>query len=101
MADLPLEFQPHTITVNTRQGTTGAGPTYAAARDARCFIDRKIRLVRNQLGDEVVSSTTLITSTAVDWFTPGSTTDQGTVITAARFEDGDLGGWCHTEVALA
>lgn len=101
MADLPLEFQPHTVTVATLTGRTGKGDTFAAERTARCFADRKVRLVRNQHGDEVVSSTTLITTASPDWFTVGSTTNLGTVITAVRRDDGDLGGWCHTEVALA
>ena len=101
MADLPLEFQPHTITVQTRTGETGAGPTYAAAREARCMIDAKVRLVRNQLGDQVVSSTTLLTTADPAWFTPGSTTDRGTVIIASTRDDGGMGGWCHLEVALA
>jgi len=100
MASLPAFLQPHTVSVSTRLGSTGAGDVFAAPRTVQCFADQKVRMVRNQVGDQVVSSTTLYTTADLSWFTPGSTTDRGTVITAAPRDDGDLGGWEHVEVTL-
>lgn len=100
MAELPAFLQPHTATVRTRQGSTGAGELFAELRTVRCFADQKVRMVRNQVGEQVVSSTTLYTTADLSWFTPGSITDRGVVISAAPRNDGDLGGWAHVEVTL-
>lgn len=47
------------VTVQAYSGETAYGPTYAAPVITRCQIDATRRLVRSQVGDEVVSETTL------------------------------------------
>lgn len=104
MADLPAFLQPHTVTVTTRLGANSAGPVMGEPVTVACMREDKARLVRAQNGDQVVSSTTIRTSDPRDLWTLGSTVEwdwgAGTVLTVARHDDGGLGGWCHTEIAL-
>ncbi len=104
MADLPDFLQPHTVTVTTRIGVNSAGPVMSAPVTVACNREDKVRLVRAQNGDQVVSSTTIRTSDTRDLWKPGSTVTwtggSGTVLSVARHDDGGLGGWQHTEIAL-
>jgi len=48
----------HSVTVEAYEGDSAYGPRYAAPVAVRCFLDQKIRTVRGQTGEEVVSSGT-------------------------------------------
>lgn len=48
----------HTVSVEAYEGDSAYGPRYAEAVDVRCFLEQKIRTVRNKEGQEVVSSGT-------------------------------------------
>jgi len=104
MADLPASLQPHTVTVTTRLGANSTGPVMATPVTVSCMREDKVRLVRAQNGDQVVSSTTIRTSDPRELWAPGSTVEwdygAGTVLTVARHTDGGLGAWQHTEIAL-
>jgi hypothetical protein len=104
VADLPARFQPHTVTVSTRVGVTGAGEVFADPVPVKCWRDDEVRLVRDADGQQVVSSTTLYTSDPRDLWAPGSVVDvdgrDATVIAAARHDDAGMGVWQHTEIVL-
>jgi hypothetical protein len=54
------DFWIHTVSVETYQGTTGAGAkAYAAAVTVPCFLSRKLRFVRNANGEQVASQASL------------------------------------------
>lgn len=57
MGVIPGWMMPHRIIVEAYQGEAGTGPVYAAPVEVKCFRDDKRKLVRNQLGEEVVSET--------------------------------------------
>lgn len=101
---LPAYMQPHTVMVTTRTGMTGAGPQFAAAVQVHCWRDAQIRMVRNQNGIEVVSSTTIRTSDTRAVWAPGSTVTwaggSGQVISVAQIDGGPAYPWPHTEIAL-
>lgn len=105
MASLPTALQPHTVSVCTKTGVTGGGALLSDPVDVRCFVDEKVRLVRNSDGDQVVSSSTLYTSDTRSLWAPGSTVTvfgrPTKVIAVSRRDDGGSGAWQHTEVALA
>ncbi len=51
--------EPHTITVEPYEGSSGRGDIYGAPVQVTCFVDQKRRLVRAANGSQVVSSSTV------------------------------------------
>ncbi len=61
------------VAVETYSGDSAYGPIYAASTNITCNVDSTRRLVRNSMGDEVVSEVTLqVASTDEAKFTPES-----------------------------
>jgi hypothetical protein len=48
----------HKVTIEPFTGQGGNGPTYGPAVVVRCFRDDARKLVRNNMGEQVISSTT-------------------------------------------
>lgn len=102
------DFWVHTVSVNTYQGTTGAGVKSYAAPAARVgFVERKRRLVRDGNGTQVVSESTYYgdSGQAVDFPPQSQVTLPGetkptTVIVCAVNDGGDLDLPDHIAVAL-
>lgn len=105
MASLPLFLQVHTVTVTPKTGETGTGDVVGTPVSVAGFLDPKVRLVRNQYGQEVVSSATFYTTDTRDLWAPDSavawTGGSGVVISAATRTDAGLGAPQHTEVVIA
>lgn len=58
------DFWVHTVSVQTYQGTNGAGvKTYATAQSVPCFLSRKLRFVRDANGNQITSSATVSADT--------------------------------------
>lgn len=98
-------FWVHSASVETYQGTGAAGDTYGSPVSFACFIDDSAKLVRNRVGDEVVSSTTIYAdlSWAVSLIAESRVTANGRVaqvITADVHDSGPLGLPDHVEVHL-
>ncbi len=55
MGVIPGFLMVHTITIEPYQGEGGSGPVYGAPVSVRCFREDSRKLVRNQLGEQVVS----------------------------------------------
>lgn len=105
MARVPKWRLRHRATVEPYAGDTGSGPAHDPPKQVRGLVEDKRRLVRNDEGAEVVSETTFYTRLEhADRFNAGArVTVNGrtsTVITAARWDDRNLGGWQHLAVSL-
>lgn len=57
-------FFVHTVSVETYQGESGVGESYASATPVQCFVDDTTHLVRNSAGEEVASSGAVYAGTA-------------------------------------
>lgn len=55
MGVIPGHLLRHTITIEPYQGEGGSGPVYGPGVEVRCFREDSRKLVRNQLGEQVVS----------------------------------------------
>lgn len=106
MAEIPLRYLVHEVTVETFQGSTAYGPQHAAPATRQALVDEKRQLVRDGNGQEVVSETRLFLRRvhAAD-FAPESRVllpsgRTSTVISVADRSDGGLGAWQHAEVTL-
>jgi len=63
MADTDLDaFWVHSASVETLTGSGAYGDVFAAAVVIACFVDDSRKLIRNTMGQEVVSESTLYTS---------------------------------------
>ena len=112
MADLPSQLLVHTVDVQTLTGSGAYGDVFAATVTVPAWIEEKRRLVRNTLGDQVVSEATIRTAVAhADLFSPGSLVTLHTelsnvalrssrVISEAFHTDGGAGAWQHLEVTV-
>lgn len=58
MGVIPAWLLVHTITIEPYLGEGGSGPVYGAAVEVRCFREDGRKMVRNQVGEQVVSETT-------------------------------------------
>lgn len=95
--DLSWFFR-HTVSVERLVGHGATGDVYGPSSDVLALIDDNVRLVRNQQGDEVVSSTTVNVAIDTSAIPPGSRVtlpaEYGgrvtTVITAGRHDGGGL-----------
>jgi hypothetical protein len=95
----------HTVAVEQYLGATANGPKYAAAVTLRCLLEQKTRTVRDQGGEEVVSTSTFrapLTTTACP---PESRVtlpdgDKTVVIASLRHDGGGLPVPDHLEVQL-
>jgi len=108
MAELPLLFQPHRVTVRTHQGNSGYGDTYSdPSAEIPCMRDEKRRLVRNAGGEETVAEVTLLLAREHrDLFLLDSEVDlldgrRCFVVATAVHDDGGMGAWQHLEVNCA
>lgn len=87
----------HTVTVETFLGSSAYGDVFAApvvlAPPNGCWVDNARKVVRNKDGVEVVSETTLATSTTnVSLFAPDSrVTINGVISRVIKANDGDSG----------
>lgn len=59
MAPIPLQLLRHTVRIEPYEGEAGTGPVYGAPVDVPCFREDGRKLVRNQLGEQVVSESTV------------------------------------------
>lgn len=101
MAHLPLWLQPHTVTVEPYQGTSGAGHKYGSAVQVRCMFDGKTKLTIGADGAQSLSAGSLFTNLANESLVPvGSRVAGRTVQQVARHDDGGLGAWQHLEITL-
>jgi hypothetical protein len=55
MGFFPAMFLVHTVTVETFQGTTAHGPTWATAQSVTGWLDDQTHLVRNGKDEEVIA----------------------------------------------
>lgn len=55
-----------TVTIEPYEGQGGAGPRYGAPVEVEAFVDAKRRKVRNSLGEEVVSESTVYCALGTD-----------------------------------
>ncbi|MEO6081927.1 MAG: hypothetical protein ABIQ18_02345 [Umezawaea sp.] len=58
MAPIPAFLLRHEVTVEPYLGEGGAGPVFGPPVTARCFREDARKLVRNEVGEQVVSETT-------------------------------------------
>lgn len=101
MADIPDALLVHEVTLESVSGVTSAGDSLSAPRTVKCFQEDNVRLVRNAVGEEVVSSMTFYTKTnevigGSDRVTYNGKT--GRVLSVLAHTDGGLGAWEHLEV---
>lgn len=94
----------HTATVETRTGESAYGDLYAAAATDTGYLEGAVKLVRNQAGEEVTSSSTWYTDLAnAPKYTPDSRVTTGgrtaRVVGVNTFET-PLGIEDHVEVYL-
>lgn len=94
----------HMVTIEPYQGDGAYGPQYGAPVTARALVEETVRTVRNERGEEVVSSTTVYLLPSQDC-PPESrvTTPTGrvaSVITSALHDGGSLPTPDHREVTL-
>ena len=112
MADLPSQILVHTVDVQTLTGSGAYGDVFATVEVVPAWIEEKRRLVRNTLGDQVVSEATIrVGLEDAALFTPGSLVTLHTevsngplrssrVISEAFHTDGGMGAWQHVEVTV-
>ena len=105
VADDLSMFWIHSASVETYAGDGAYGPTYSAPATTRCFLDDSIKLVRNNAGLEVVSSTTVFApaSSAAMFLPESRVTANGKVskVITVNAMDGDaLGLPSHVQVSL-
>lgn len=103
MSEIPGWLLRHTVTLEPYLGQSAAGPKYGPAVTVACFVDDTRRLVRNELGDQVISETTLYCVLDTDAPTKSKVTVNGRqawVIIAKRRDGGGLPTPDHLEVAL-
>lgn len=55
MAPIPAFLLKHEVVVEPYLGETGTGPSYGAPTNVRCFREDVRKLVRNEVGEQVVS----------------------------------------------
>jgi hypothetical protein len=104
MGAIPTAYLRHTVTVRPYLGQGGAGPLYGPPVAWRCLVEAKRRKVRDSLGDEVVSGTTVRGLLGPDWAPKSEVTlpDSriGYVIVSAPHDGGGLATPDHLELAL-
>ena len=101
MADIPLVFLVHRVTVKPLTGTSSSGDVFGAEREMVCLREATSKLIRNPVGEEKLISSTLFTS-------PGETLREkdlvmfdgkpSRVVEVLYHTDGGLGAWQHLEV---
>lgn len=95
----------HTVSVETPAGDGPFGPTFNAAIDLRCMVDEQTRLVRDNTGNQVVSSTQIFhngdpTDTPVGSRITLPSGRTATVLTVSDRNGGILPVPSHVELAL-
>lgn len=98
-------FLIHACSVETFSGSTAYGPAYSAPVDVACFIDDEVHMVRDAVGNEVASSTTVFAalSDAAKFSVESRVTINGRtamVIAFNAMDSGPLGLPDHVEVHL-
>ncbi|WP_329423990.1 hypothetical protein [Streptomyces sp. NBC_01268] len=58
LTPIPAFMLGHTVTVEPYLGRTSVGPRYGPAATVKCFVDEQTRVVRDQTGQEVTSTST-------------------------------------------
>lgn len=94
----------HESTVERYRGTSGSGARFELPEKLACYAEDLTRLVRDQNGAEVVSSTRVFYGPGVDIPVGSKVTVLGrrsTVLTVARHDSGGLTELDHVEVHLA
>ena len=112
MADLPVSYLFHAVTVRTRTGSGAAGPVFAAPVSVRCNRNATQKRVTTSAGTQVVSSAVLLTTfegcdgvDPLDLFAEGSEVTwtgngSGIVGDVGRADDGGSGAWQHVQVVI-
>lgn len=93
----------HTIVVEPYLGQTGSGASYGLPVDVRCFVDDKRSKVRNEVGEEVTSESTVFCRLDTDAPPKSRVAVNGRtayVITANRRDGGGLPTPDHLELKL-
>lgn len=88
---MPVAMYPHTACVEAYTGEAGLGPTYAAKVTIKCLVEDKRRLVRNALGGQVMSTTTLYCLPGAVCPPESRVTVNGLVLTAVEVTKFDAG----------
>ncbi len=93
----------HQIVVEPYLGQAASGPRYDGPTTVACFVDDKRRKVRNEVGDEVISESTVYCRLETVAPPKSRVTVNGReafVITAARRDGGGLPTPDHLELFL-
>lgn len=95
---------PHTATIQIRTGEGAYGPAYSDPIQVQCFIKKETSLVRNALGEEVVSSAKVWLNLTSQDITPESLFTLGDrtyrVLTVLVNDDAGITGMAHQKVFL-
>jgi hypothetical protein len=89
---LPARFRTHTITVEPYEGSGAYGPVFGAAVQVSCRVEDKVQLVRSNIGEEVVSSTTVYCDVGVTIPAGSRVTVKGRVTSVISVGDPSTGG---------
>lgn len=103
MAAVPAFLLVHTMVVEPYLGQAGAKPTYGAGVTVACFAADKRRKVRNELGEQIISETTVVCPLSTNVPPKSRVTINGRtayVITTSRGDGGGLPTPDHQEVLL-
>lgn len=93
----------HTISVEPFEGDGARGPVYGAAVQVSCRLENKLQLVRSNIGEEVMSSSTVFCDRTTTIPAGSRVTAAGRITTVIAVADHDTGGRSaldHLEVFL-
>lgn len=105
MADDLDDFWVHNVAVRPFLGEGAYGPVHGSAAPLLCWVDDKVRLVRNTAGVEVTSSSTLMAPVGTTVLAPRALVTlpsgrEAEVITVTVHDSGSLDLLDHVEAAL-
>lgn len=103
MGTIPAFLLQHQILIEPYLGESGNGPVYGPAVQVRCFCDDSRKLVRNELGEQVVSEATAYCPPGTVAPAKSRVTHDGGVsfvLVTKNRDGGSLGTPDHVEVVL-
>lgn len=72
MRDLLAAWWQHPVVIERRTTEGPYGPGYATPTTTAGYVSERVRMVRDETGEEVVSSATIALPAGTEWIPPGS-----------------------------